>query len=39
MREQFQNLSEDQRNDLLRLLQKFEDVFNGTLCKWKMDHI
>ena len=30
MENQFQHLTEAQRNELLKLLQKFEDLFDGT---------
>ena len=30
-----QNLTMTQHNDLLKLLLKFEDLFNGTLSTWK----
>ena len=37
METRYQNLTMTQRSDLLKLLQKFEDLFDGTLCTWKTD--
>ena len=34
---QCQHLIMTQRNDLLKLLQKFEELFDGTLGTWKID--
>ena len=35
METQYQHLTMTQRNDLLKLLQIFEELFNGTLGTWK----
>ena len=35
MENQCQHLTVTQRNELLKLLQKFEELFDGTLGKWK----
>ena len=35
METQCQHLTEKQRNELLKLLQKFEDLFDGTLGTWE----
>ena len=35
MKNKFQNLIEIQRNELLKLLQNFEELFDGTLGTWK----
>ena len=35
MENQCQHLTVTQRNELLKLLQKFEDFFDGTLGTWK----
>ena len=35
METQRQNLTMTQRNNLLKLLQKFEELFDGTLGTWK----
>ena len=35
MKNKFQNLTEELRNELFKLLQKFEEFFNGTLGTWK----
>ena len=35
MKTQCQNLKMTQRNEYLKLLQKFEELFNGTLRTWK----
>ena len=37
MENQCQHLTMTQRNELLKLLQKFEELFNGTLGIWKTD--
>ena len=37
MKTQCQHLTMTQRNELLKLLQKFEELFNGTLGTWKKD--
>ena len=34
---QCQHLIEMKRNEFLKLLQKFEELFNGTLVTWKTD--
>ena len=39
MNRKYQHLLLDQCNGLLRLLQKFEDLFNETLGTWEMDPI
>ena len=39
MNKKFQHQSEDQKNYLPRLLQKFEDFFNEALGTWKRDTI
>ena len=39
METQCQHLTMTQRNDLLRLLQKFEKLFDGTLGTWKTDSV
>ena len=36
METQRQNLTMTQRNDLLQLLKKFEELFDGTLGTWKI---
>ena len=33
------HLTMTQRNEFLKLLQKFEDLFNGTLGTWKTDPV
>ena len=35
METQCQNLTITQRNELIKLLQKFEELFDGTLGTWK----
>ena len=35
METQSQHLTMVERDDLLKVLQKFEDLFNGTLGTWK----
>ena len=37
MENQRQHLTMTQRNELLRLLHKFEELFGGTLGTWKTD--
>ena len=37
MKNQYQNLTEKQRNEFLELLKKFEELFDGTLGNWKRD--
>ena len=39
MENQCQHLTMTQRNDLLKLLKKFEELFNGTLGTWKTDTV
>ena len=39
MENQCQNLTITQRNELLKLLQKFEELFDGTLGTWKTDPV
>ena len=39
METQFQHLTTTQRNYLLKWLQKFEDLFDVTLGKWKIDPV
>ena len=39
MENQCQNLTETQHNELLKLLQKSEDLFDGTLGTWKTDPV
>ena len=39
MENQFQHLNMMQRNELLKLLQKFEELFDGTLGIWKTDPV
>ena len=34
-----QHLTMTQHNDLLKLLQKFEELFDGTLGTWKTDPV
>ena len=36
---QFQHLTMTQRNELLKLLHKFEELFDGTLGTWKIDPV
>ena len=36
---QFQNMTEVQRNDFLTSLPKFDDFLNGTLGTWKTDPV
>ena len=37
MENQCQHLTMTQRNELLQLLQKFEELFDGTLGTWETD--
>ena len=37
METQCQHLTMTQRNEILKLLQIFEDLFDGTLGTWKTD--
>ena len=39
METQCQHLTKIQRNDLLELLQKFEELFDGTFSTWKIDPV
>ena len=39
MENQCQNLTMIQHNELLELLQKFEELFDGTLGTWKTDPV
>ena len=39
MENQCQHLTMTQRNELLKLLQKFEEFFYGTLDTWKTDPV
>ena len=39
MKNQCQNLTETQRNELIKLLQKIEELFNKTLGTWKTDPV
>ena len=39
METQWQHLTITQRNGLLKLLQKLEDLFDGTLGTWKTDPV
>ena len=39
MKTQCQHLTITQRNELLKLLQKFEELFNVTLGTWKTDPV
>ena len=39
METQCQHLIMTQSHDLLKLLQKFEDLFDGTLGTWKTDPV
>ena len=39
MENQCQHLTMPQRNELLKLLQKFEEFFYGTLGTWKTDPV
>ena len=39
METQCQHLTMIQRNELLKLLQKFEELFDGTLGTWKTDSV
>ena len=36
---QCQHLTKTQRNDLLKLLQNFKELFDGTLGTWKIDPV
>ena len=37
METQYQHITVTQHNELLKLLQKFEELFDGTLGTWKTD--
>ena len=39
METQCQHLTTTQRNELLKLLQIFEELFDGTLGNWKTDPV
>ena len=39
METQCQHLTMTQRNELLKLLQKFEELFDGILGTWKTDTV
>ena len=39
MENQCQHLKMTQSNELLKLLQKFEELFDGTLGRWKIDPV
>ena len=39
METQCQHLTTTQHNDSLKLLQRFEQLFNGTLVTWKIDPV
>ena len=39
MENQCQHLTMTQRNELLKLLQRSEELFNGTLGTWKTDPV
>ena len=39
MENQCQHLTEAQRNELLKLLQKIEELFDGALVTWKTDPV
>ena len=39
MENRCQNLTMTQRNELIKLLQKFEEFFDGTLGTWKTDPV
>ena len=39
MTNQCQHFIETQGNELLKLLEKFEELFNGTLGTWKKDPV
>ena len=39
METQCKHLSTTQRNELLQLLQKIEELFDGTLGTWKTDQV
>ena len=39
MENQCQHLTMTQRNELLKLLQTFEELFDGTLRPWKTDPV
>ena len=36
---QFQNMTERQSNELLKLLQNFKELFDGTLGTWEKDQL
>ena len=37
MKNKFQHLTEEKCNELLQLLQKIEELFDGALSTWKAD--
>ena len=39
MENQYQYLTRTQRNEFLKLLQKFEECFDGTIGTWKADPV
>ena len=39
MKTQYQHLTVTQHNELLKLLHKSEELFDGTICTWKTDPI
>ena len=39
MESKYQHLKITQRNELLELLQKFEELFDGILGTWKTDRV
>ena len=39
MKNQRQHITETERNELLKLLQKFEELFDGKLGIWKIDPV
>ena len=39
MKNYFQNLKEQQRSELLKLLQKMKEFFDVTLGTWKVDPV
>ena len=39
METQCQNLTETQRNELLKFFQKLEEFFNGTIVTWETDPV
>ena len=39
MKNKFQHLTETQRNELIELLQNFEELFDETIGTWKIDPV